>query len=122
MTNKKLFLILICSFLTFIQGCKKDDPNDATKTIYVSIKTNQTYQYNLGSFGDEEGAGITRQASHFQVSQLERINYVNVVYTYKPLQDFNGIDVVELKAERGSDGVSPNDKIIVYIFNISIAQ
>jgi hypothetical protein len=88
----------------------------------VSIKSNQTYQYDLGSFGDEEGASISRQASHFQVSKTERVNYVKIIYTFTPTQNYVGTDEVELKAERGSDGASPNKDITIFVIKFKITN
>jgi len=118
-----LTLTIILSFLIFTQSCKKDESvNSTTKTIYVTIKSNETYQFDLGSFGDEEGAGISRQASHFQVSKTERVNYVKIIYTYIPAQDYVGTDEVELKAERGSDGAGPNNEITFFVIKFEITN
>ncbi len=120
MYNKILFLTFICSILIISPGCKKDESNNSTKTINVILKYNQPYQYDLGSFGDEEGATISRQASHFEISKIDRINYVNMIYTYKPVQDYIGLDEAELMAERGSDGASPNNEISIIIIKFAI--
>lgn len=118
-----LILTIILSILTLTQSCKKDESiNSTTKTINVSIKSNQTYQYDLGGFGDEEGASISRQASHFQVSKTERVNYVKIIYTYTPTQNYVGTDEVELKAERGSDGASPNKDITIFVIKFKITN
>ena len=123
MKIKILFLALICCIPAFFQGCRKDESKDTSyKTINVTTKANQTYQYDLGAFGIEEGAIITRQGTHFQVSKLERTGMEKIIYTYIPIKDYTGTDEVELKAERGSDGASPNNKIIVYTFKITVTH
>lgn len=123
MKNKFLFLTLICACLTFTQGCKKDDSKNSIKTINVSIKINQTYQYDLGSFGDEEGASITKQASHFLISKTERvIESGKILYTYVPQLNYDGSDEVEIKAERGSDGASPSTDIITLVIKFTITK
>jgi hypothetical protein len=116
-----IILMWMLSILTLTQGCIKDKSIDSTKTtVNASINSNETYQYHVGVFGDEEGASISVQASHFQVSKLERIDYDN--YTYTPTQDFVGTDEVELKAERGSDGESPNDEITIIVIKFTITN
>src|SRR3954451_17603658 len=97
---KKTALILAVTFyLTSLsQSCTKDlttEPN--TKTIDVSLKVNQSYQYDLGGFGIEEGAGIATQASHFLISIAYRDssgNTPNIFYKYIPATNFIGIDEV----------------------------
>lgn len=78
---------------------------------------NDAYQYDLGLFGDEEGATISRQAKHFSSSLVERdISKTKVIYKYQPTQGFIGSDEVELQSQRGSDGSSHNkDKLITTI-------
>jgi len=123
MKNKFLFLILICACLTSAQGCKKDDSQNPTQTINVSISSNQTYQYDLGSFGDEEGAEITKQASHFLISKTERvIESGKTLYTYIPELNYEGSDVVEIKTERGSDGASPSTTITTIIIKFTVTK
>jgi len=123
MKNKFLFLTLICACLTFTQGCKKDDSKNPTQTINASISSNQTYQYDLGSFGDEEGAGINKQASHFLISKTERIiESGKIIYTYVPTLNYVGTDQVEIKTERGSDGASPSTDITIIIIKFTVTK
>ena len=122
MNNKILFLLIISWFLVFAHGCRKDDSQSSPVTIQVNMKTNQTFQYDLGYFGYEEGAIMVRQGSHFRTSKLERLDYEKIRYTYIPLQDYTGTDEIELRAGRGSDGASPNTNFISYIFKIRISD
>lgn len=122
MNKKNLFLLIISWVLVFSQGCKKDASQNSLVTIQVNMKANQTYQYDLGYFGDEEGAIMVRQGSHFRTSKLERLDYEKIRYTYIPLPDYTGTDEIELRAGRGSDGASPNTSIIGYIFKIRISN
>lgn len=112
---KKINLILVISigFLFIIQSCKKDDANKPTsQTITKNLTINETFQYDLGGFGDEEGASISKQANNYSVSFVDRnINTDKVIYKYTPALNFVGIDEVEIKSSRGSDGASPNNKI-----------
>ncbi|MCX6323015.1 MAG: hypothetical protein NTZ41_02295 [Sphingobacteriales bacterium] len=112
---KKIILILVISigFLFIIQSCKKDDANKPTsQTITKNLTINETFQYDLGGFGDEEGASISKQANNYSVSFVDRnINTDKVIYKYTPALNFVGIDEVEIKSSGGSDGASPNNKI-----------
>ena len=120
MKPMKIFITVTLISIVLFGGCKKDESKNSIKTINVTLQYNQTYQYDLGGFGDEEGASIIRQASHYEISKMDRINWVNMIYTYKPIQDYIGSDEVELKAERGSDGASPNDEISIIIIKFAI--
>ncbi len=114
---KKSILILIVAFglTSFFQSCKKDSTIASDKNkINVSLKVNQSYQYDLGGFGIEEGAGIATQASHFLVSIAYRDTSgmtPNIFYKYTPQANFVGTDSVILKSARGSNGVSVNTNI-----------
>jgi len=116
-----LILTIIFCILTITQSCKKDKSN---KTIHATINANGTYQYDLGNFGDEEGARISRQATHFQVSKIEidTINYSKYIYTYIPTQNYIGTDEVELTSEKGSDGSGPNTEITITIIKLTISN
>ena len=83
----------------------------------VSLKMNDTYQYDLGLLGDEEGVTISRQATHFFSSLIERdISKGKITYKYQPVQGFIGSDEVELVSQKGSDGAAHNkDKLITTI-------
>jgi len=123
MKNAFPILTFILSILTLTHSCKKDKSIDSTKTtINVSIMSNETYQYDLGEFGDEEGVSISVQASYFQVSKVERVNYEKMIYTYTPTQNYVGTDEVELKAERSSDGAGPSDKITIVVIKFTITN
>ena len=122
---KRFFLTLIIpvALLTFSQGCSKEDiVIHSPDTNTVSLTRNETYHFDPGYFGDEEGAIISRQATHFIVSKLDRdITTGKIGYTYPPALNFTGTDEVELKLMRGSDGASSNNNIIITTikFNIS---
>ena len=117
-----VMFIAVTLFLQMTISCKKDnDTAPVTKTIEVNLKPGQSYQYDLGIFGDEEGVAITRQAAQYKVSETDRnIPTGKVVYHYEPASSFLGIDEVELKSSRGSDGASPNDKITITIIKFKV--
>ena len=100
--------------LAIVQGCKKEDGKEPKMTMSVSLKSNQTYQYDLGSFGDEEGAVITSQALHFQTSKIGRDVSGKIVYTYVPAVNYIGTDEVEISTRRGgSDGSNPGTVALI---------
>jgi hypothetical protein len=124
MKNKMLIVLCILGFLPFYQSCKNDQVvNPDTNTINATIKPGETYQYDLGYFGDEEGAHISKQAIHAQLSNIERApDFGKVIYTYQSEANYIGTDEVEIKSERGSDGASPNDKIITTLIKFTIKK
>ena len=113
---KTIFGLLTILFgLTFlIQSCKKDSlPEPKTQTINQILSANQSYQFDLGSFGDEEGASISKQATNFYISSVNKdINTGKAIYKYVPATNFIGTDEVEIKSARGSNGTCANNKLI----------
>lgn len=109
-----------------IQSCKTDPmPVSMGKTITINLKVNESYQYDLGGFGIEEGAGISTQAVHYLVSESSRDvsgNTPNIIYRYKPSNNFVGSDQVILKSERGSNGASANPDITYTTIKFTIAN
>jgi hypothetical protein len=114
------FLLMV--FTCFI-SCSSDDSNSDAEIVKVnaSISNSEIYTYNLGSFGDEEGASIEKQAENFEISKLER-NFPSgeIVYTYKPQSGFIGTDYVALKTSKGSNGASPNTNISIIKITIKV--
>lgn len=104
-----------------LQGKRKKSMKENRKVIKVKLQPNQKYHYDLGSFGDEEGAGIHRQASHFSVSEIER-EPERAKYFYTPEKDYIGTDEVEIVIERGSDGASPHDDFTYIIIKFTISK
>lgn len=104
MRNFSSLVVLLCTCLfLLIQSCNKEDE----EVITVTLAKNQLYEYDLGSFGDEEGASISTQALHYKVSMIvsDTIAYTGKLkYTYIPAVDYTGNDEVTLKSFRGSDG------------------
>lgn len=120
---KKLKVLLGILFIcTFLSSCDKND-NETHKTKSVDLKVNELYEYDTKISGDEEGASVYAQASHFEVSEIIRDSSTNYssVYTYKPVLDYIGADQVEIKLSTGSDGAgsSTNFEYIKINFNIS---
>ena len=108
-------LVVLFGLAIVMQSCKKNSTAyTASDTIHAAIKANQSYQYDLGGFGIEEGAQISKQATHFLISTIGRSgNTPNIMYNYVPAVNFVGTDEVELQASKGSNGSSANN-IITY--------
>jgi len=112
----QIIIVIISSLLIAFQGCKKASQGDSSaQTIYTNISVNSSYKFDLGFFGDEEGAGIFSQAKHHETSKLERINYDNYIYTYIPDVDFVGSDEVILSTQRGWPATNDTKYIIIKI-------
>lgn len=107
---KKAFLILVLTLS--IASCSSDDVEVVTEN--VSISNSETYTYDLGDFGDEDGARIAKQAEHYQISEINRNE--TIVYTYKPANGYSGSDKVTIEIITGSvDGSAVNVIRIVEI-------
>jgi len=127
MKNLYCTLTLLLGLTIIFSSCKKDsDPDCDLPTpnqINVKLSANETYQFDLGNFGDEEGASISRQATFFSVSTLEReINTGKVIYKYIPATNFVGTDEVQIKSDRGSNGASPNNNISYITIKFTITN
>ena len=115
-------MAVVCFFLP-ITACKKDKLSASSEqTITISLKNTDLYQYELGNFGDEEGASISKQAMHYNTSKIDRSFDTTTLYIYKPAAGYVGTDEVTLKAERGSNGASPNTDIIITNSKFTITE
>lgn len=118
--KKVLILSVLFFFLFANQSCKKDQEETI---ISVTIGVNELFEYDLGYFGDEEGATIAIQALHYKVSEIGPYDTTVVwrkKYSYLPALDYVGKDEVTIKSFRGSDGSgsgpgSKNDELITKI-------
>jgi hypothetical protein len=116
-----LLLVTIC-LITASTGCRKCDQS-GREVVDVTLHANERYSYSLGSFGDEEGATISRQAAHYAESRLERqSDFSTIYYYYQPALDYVGQDEVELKSERGSNGASANDRITYVTLRFTVVR
>lgn len=102
---RSIFLIIIISF---VWTCEKDLERQTIKTMDVLLKNTEEYSYDFNISGDEEGASITTQSTHYQTSKLKRDSYTNwsVVYLYKPESGYIGTDYVEIEFCTGGEGTN----------------
>lgn len=108
---KKHLFILVLLLAAIGWSCEKDTvihENDYD----VVVKSTETYRQNLNISGDEDGAVIIKQATHFEISELKRDSTTNwsVVYFYKPEAGFTGTDSVNIETNTGSNGASAGIK------------
>ncbi|GAT62660.1 hypothetical protein [Paludibacter jiangxiensis] len=123
MKNKTKLLFILLGLLIVIQSCQKDTSMNQTNTVQVSISKNQTYNYDLGSFGDEEGASISKQALHYLICKTDReVSSGKIQFTYVPEKDYIGADEVIINTSRGSDGASSGKYFSTIIFKINITN
>lgn len=118
-------IFIALTIIGFLSSCSKSDDDIKTKEIKINVIINNsnTYEYHLGGFGDEEGAEIQIQAAHFEISKLvEYSDDRQTLYRYKPASGYIGQDYVEIISERGSDGVSPNNKITLLKISFNILE
>ena len=112
---------LIVSFLAIcilsLTNCNKEETENIVSEIEVTINNSDDYEIDLMISGDEEGATIKTQAQHFQKSELIRDSSTNwsVVYRYKPVSNFTGMDFVEIETCTGGESTGCSNVEIVRI-------
>jgi hypothetical protein len=114
---RKLFLFpaVLMGILVVFQSCSKQSSNNTvapmrTNIINATIAPNGSYQLSVDNSGT---VSISKQASHFQVSQIEPDSKSGlIVYKYIPAVDYRGIDEVVLSNTKtfitGSSGCPGN--------------
>jgi len=119
---KKLFIVFILTGILF--SCSNDDdPNNQMISENIDLLNTEDYEYDLGSFGDEEGAEIITQAEHFDISELNRdVDTGKILYQYKPQEGFVGSDFVEITTNRGSDGASSGNDITTVKIKFNVTE
>lgn len=80
----------------------------------IDISSTEIFEYDLGSFGFEEGAVISVQAQHAKVSKIER-DGIDISYKYQAEENYKGDDYVEIRIEKGSNGAAPGTTQFVKI-------
>jgi hypothetical protein len=101
-----------------VQGCR--DP-DSVETVIVYLRNTETYQYRTVG-GDEEGARISTQATHYSISEIRRDASTDwyAVFVYQPAAGFVGEDHAEVEVMTGSDGASAPTNIKKVVFRFSV--
>ncbi|PIR12874.1 MAG: hypothetical protein COV50_07330 [Flavobacteriales bacterium CG11_big_fil_rev_8_21_14_0_20_35_7] len=117
MKTKILFLIIILISLT---ACNSSDglPNAEIKNIVenITIISGQSATYSISNFLTEGSTNISKQAEHFNISAII-FGRAGIEYKYKPIDDFVGVDYVEISQLASTGDNKINQKTI---FKISI--
>ncbi|AXT52086.1 hypothetical protein D1818_15020 [Aquimarina sp. BL5] len=115
MINRSILIWLVMILIS----CNSN--NTTTIEKHISSSNSEVYEYDLGFFGDEEGSWIDTQAKHFEISEVKRDHTIGQhIYTYKPKEGFTGVDIVEVKMNKGSNGAGRGvESILKIVFNIS---
>lgn len=121
---KRLSGILLLSIfsIAFFGSCEKEEIIEINNPAYFTIKNIDDFTYDFNISGDEEGASIKLQASHFVISEIVRNESTSwsVVYHYKPEPGFIGTDSVKIETYTGSDGANiGNTELIQLYFQIT---
>lgn len=97
-------LLLVWSVLV---SCGESRP---AELLRVTLNNADTFEYPTAS-GDEDGARITTQPQHAEVSVIRRDAETNwiLTYVYQPAAGYVGSDIVELEILTNLDGVGPAD-------------
>jgi hypothetical protein len=113
-TRTVLFRLIILSGLLLLISCSKNNYKTNEHIINaiiqpdIVISSGDTLKVNLGTFGDEEGAGIFKNPRNAIVSKIYRqSNSTSIIYEYFPNDNFIGKDTAALILYRGSDGAHP---------------
>lgn len=112
------FTALLFSVWCF-SGCSKWK----TDEVNVTISNSRIFHYDFGACGDEEGAYIITQGTHFEISEIVRDSTTAFcpVFEYKPAAGFTGTDIVEVETNTGSNGAG-NGRINTIQFNFTITN
>jgi hypothetical protein len=122
--------ILFC-LIVLTQSCKKDSTAFISEKdnsivlpgeVNVKIASDETYQFDLGVFGPEETAGISRQAAYYEISAITRDYSGRITYKYKPTIKYVGPDEVELKSSKSSGGTCSKDDVKTTIIKFTITN
>ena len=99
-------------------GCQN---GPATQVISASLKNTELFQHPTVG-GDEEGARIVIQATHFSLSEIRRDATTGFVatYVYRAAPGFVGTDHSEIEVSSGSDGASSPKRVTRIVFRFVI--
>ena len=116
----KLIGLLFLSLYVF-NACHENyiEPDN---TQNITIKNIAEFIYDLKISGDEEGANIITMAKHAKVCEITRNSATdwNCVFTYIPVENYVGSDIVEIETCTGGEGLKcSNLATIKFIFEIT---
>ena len=111
MKNAAVYFFALFTLTILVQSCTKSWSDGfvggprVSQSLDVNISPGQTYTYTGGSSGT---LIVSKQASHFQVSQTGLNQNGSLIYTYNPIAGYMGPDEVALAytASAPSEGSS----------------
>jgi hypothetical protein len=113
--KKNILQLCSLSFFVLTTSCMKMDMPDKkvlqeTQSITVELLKNETYHYTLPQNQSDDAYQVTRQASHFSVSELG----ANEIYTYKPALNYVGTDdvtIANVEEQHNNQGQCGNQQV-----------
>ena len=116
---RNIFITALLFSVWGFTGCS----NWKTDEVNITITNSQIFHYDFGICGDEEGAVISSQGSHYEISEIIRDSTTLFcsIFEYKPAAGFTGTDIVEVETNTGSNGAS-NGQINTIQFNFTITN
>jgi len=105
--KKTLLSATVFCLLVLAQSCTKQSqdnfvtPAQAANVVNATVSSGQTYIFNAGYPGT---MNISRQASHYQVSETTVDESSAVIYKYIPAKGYQGADEVTLTQNVNSSG------------------
>ncbi len=100
-------LIPILTLAVFTTGCDKNKIEE----INVNVTNSQTYHYDFGICGDEEGVSIVTPPAHAETCSILRDSTTQFCcqLEYKASAGYTGSDFVEVQTNTGSNGASEGE-------------
>ena len=118
-------IFLIFSSFIALTSCKKETStliNQPKHLIDTTIILTDTFDYNFGSFGDEEGISIISYPKNSKSCELLNKPSEERILRYIPQDNFLGIDSMMVKTMKGSDGASPSTDIDTILVIIKVVK
>ena len=111
------------TIILFLFSCSNGKFKENRIEQNVTISNTKDYEYDIGSLGDEEGAGIQIQAKHSEISEYKRdFSNGENIYRYKPTSGYVGRDYVEIRINSGSNGASPSTEITIIEITFNVTE
>ena len=112
-------MVLLAVFFPACQDQGVEPATGGSDWLPVALKNTETFEYPMVG-GDEEGARIIQQASHYRVSEVRRDATTNfiAVYYYQPEGGYEGRDYVRIEVRSSFNGIGPPSRIdtVAFVF------
>ena len=142
---KKIGLFLVLAAVSLTQSCMKCDhnfdrpkPHVTTDAVNASISENTTYSYTLPAMPKGSMSYVTTAPAHAGASTIVADANGNLIYSYTPMQNYTGNDVVVVTTSSEAPGGGPgmcnnnggghncnhqgDDNTIITTINISVTS